>query len=285
MGLAALGLTDAQDIRSAATGDVHRIMLGRCDLPEDSRPPIPLIVLDGNGHFGAAVDIVRSLQLSAHLPPILVIGVGYPVPLLRDTIAARTRDLTPSADPAYAALFDPAPRMGGADAFLSFLRDELPPVLSRDAGALAPLPPVLFGHSLGGLFACYALLRDPAAFSGYLVSSPSLWWHGGAVFAQEDRYSAEHGDLPARVVLGIGDGEDYPGRQREAGRLDEAGRELAGAWPIDMLADARRLAARLSGRGYPGLRLDLLEWPGEMHLSVWPATLSRGLRLLFDAPL
>src|SRR5690242_14814603 len=101
MEIAALGLADARDVRSAATGHTHRIMTARCAAPDDARDPRPLIVLDGNGHFGAAVDIVRSLQLSAHLPPLLVVGVGYPVPLLRDTIEARTRDLTPTADPAY----------------------------------------------------------------------------------------------------------------------------------------------------------------------------------------
>jgi pimeloyl-ACP methyl ester carboxylesterase len=36
---------------------------------------------------------------------------------------------------------------------------------------------VLVGHSLGGLFAVYALIRRPDLFTGYVVMEPSLWWN------------------------------------------------------------------------------------------------------------
>jgi predicted alpha/beta superfamily hydrolase len=275
--------TQVHDLRSLATGHEHRVFVAHCDVPGDERPPSPLYILDGNGHFGAAVDIVRSLQLSRHLPPILVVGVGYPVALLRDTIAQRTLDLTPTADPAYAALFDDAPRMGGASAFLRFLVDELRPWLARAAGPVAESG-TLFGHSLAGLFAGYALLTEPAGFSRYIVSSPSLWWHDRWLLDAERSYAEEHDDLAARVVIGIGEDEDFDGRQREASRLGADGRALAGAWPIDMVADAELFARQLTGRGYPGLRVESLAWVGEMHISVWPTTLTRGLRILYDAP-
>jgi predicted alpha/beta superfamily hydrolase len=35
---------------------------------------------------------------------------------------------------------------------------------------------VLVGHSLGGLFAVYALMTRPDVFQGYIAISPALWW-------------------------------------------------------------------------------------------------------------
>ena len=63
---------------------------------------------------------------------------------------------------------------GGGAAYERFLVDELKPFIE----ARYPVDPgrsVLFGHSLGGLFAATVLVRHPRAFSGYLIASPSLW--------------------------------------------------------------------------------------------------------------
>jgi hypothetical protein len=35
---------------------------------------------------------------------------------------------------------------------------------------------ILYGHSLGGLFAMYVLLTEPQLFSSYLAVDPSFWW-------------------------------------------------------------------------------------------------------------
>jgi pimeloyl-ACP methyl ester carboxylesterase len=45
----------------------------------------------------------------------------------------------------------------------------------------------LFGTSLGGLFALYALLTDPASFDRYVIGSPAIWWDGEMLFDLEAR--------------------------------------------------------------------------------------------------
>jgi hypothetical protein len=90
--------------------------------------------------------------------------------------------------------------------------------------------------------------------------------------------------LAARVFIGVGGHEDHPGRQREAERMPEAERRLTGAWPIDMVEEATRMAERLRGRGYPSLALEFELFPREFHITVPLLTMSRALRFLFDAP-
>jgi predicted alpha/beta superfamily hydrolase len=269
------------DLRSAVVGDRFRIFLGECGL--DDRPAAVLYLLDANGYFGAAVDAIRSMQLSAHLPPMLVVGIGYPVGILAETIVQRTRDLTPTRDEGFAQLFPAQSQMGGAPAFLRFLVDELQPWV-RARHALAPGGSMLFGHSLGGLFATYALLSEPAAFDRYGIASPSYWWGHGDIAAIERQCAAGRADLAAAAYFGIGEHETHEGRQVEASRRPRDEAALAGDRHIDMVADMHGLVATLRGRGYPGLVLHEQVLPGEFHITVGPLALSRALRTLYGAP-
>jgi predicted alpha/beta superfamily hydrolase len=280
------------DLHSASVGDDFRIFLGWCGAPDpavtgSARPIEVLYLLDANCYFGATVDIIRMLQTSAHLPPLLVIGVGYPVLEIRDTLDQRTRDLTPSADPDYAALVPTPLGMGGAAAFRRFLIDELRPwveIQVRARGLSPAAAPMLFGHSLGGLFATYVLLSEPTAFGRYGIGSPSLWWHGKASLALEHSAAAARADLPAQVFLGVGALETHAGRQLEASRLSAPERAITASWPIDMVADTHQLARQLESRKYPGLSLRTCVFDDEFHISVWPLVLSRALRSMFGAP-
>ena len=96
--------TEVHHLRSEHVGDEFRIFVGQCGA-RDGEVPAALYVTDANGLFGGAVDTVRLMQLSAHLPPLLVVGIGYRRGAIHDTLAARTRDLTPTVDPTYARIF------------------------------------------------------------------------------------------------------------------------------------------------------------------------------------
>jgi hypothetical protein len=64
---------------------------------------------------------------------------------------------------------------GGRDAFLAFITTELMPYINqkyRNNGKN-----ILFGHSIGGLFTMYALLKSPQSFIGYILADPSFWWN------------------------------------------------------------------------------------------------------------
>jgi predicted alpha/beta superfamily hydrolase len=148
-----------------------------------------LYVLDGEVEGQAAVTIARFYASTGQLPPMIVIGI-------RNT--ERTRDLTPAPSAGFTPLPDVGTN-GGADAFLSFLADELIPWV--DQGYRTAPMRILVGHSLGGLFALYALSERPALFTGYLVMEPATWWNGGQELTAAAAVLREAPARRARVML------------------------------------------------------------------------------------
>jgi predicted alpha/beta superfamily hydrolase len=277
-----LANTEVHYLCSEHVGDEFKIFVGHCPGRGD-RAPAVFYLADANGLFGGAVDAIRLMQASAHLPPLLVIGIGYPVGAIEETDAQRTRDLTPTADPAFARIFPSQKVMGGAPNLLAFIRDELQPWV-RENYTSDPDESMFFGHSLGGLFANYVLVTKPETFTRYGIGSPSLWWHRSAAFDLEAAYAATHDDLPAKVYFSIGEHETHEGRQLEASRLPADEARIAGLWYIDMVADMQRMVSVLTSRNYPGLQLESAVFPDEFHITVPLLNLTRALRYLFDAP-
>jgi uncharacterized protein len=274
--------TEVHYLRSEHVGDEFKIFVGHCG-DADGEPPAVLYVSDANGLFAGAVEMVRFMQLSAHLPPILVVGIGYRMGGIDETIVVRMRDFTPTYDKWFVGAFPQHTLMGGADRFLAFIRDELQPWVRAHYRVDAD-DSMFFGHSLGGLFATWVLLTEPATFRRYGIGSPSLWWHNDMMFGYEARYAETHDDLAAQAFFAVGEYEDHDGRQREAGRLSADERAGAGLRYIDMVANTERMVAALKSRNYPSLAVDSIVLPDEFHVTVAHVNLSRALRHLFDAP-
>src|SRR6185437_14243045 len=139
------------------------------DTDTSQRYPV-LVVLDGEFEGEIATAVSRFYADAGQLPNTIVVGV-------RNT--NRNRDMTPAPAAGF-AIPPEAEGAGGAERFLAFLSDELLPYLDQHYRT-APLR-VLVGHSLGGLFAIYALDRRPGLFSGYVVMEPAAWWNNGKEF-------------------------------------------------------------------------------------------------------
>jgi predicted alpha/beta superfamily hydrolase len=261
-----LGDVEVHDLASTEVGGPLRIFLGLCG----EEPTTALVVTDANGLFGLTVDTVRMMRIPALLPPLLVVGIGYPdAATIADTADVRVRDLTPTPS----RHFDGS---GGADAFLRFVRTELFPWLD---GRLPPAADrIFFGHSLGGLFGVHALLSEPDTFDRYILSSPSLWWDHHVIFEREAQRAATHDDLVAAVYVGIGAFETDEGRRREAVNLPVGHRAKPGRTHLDMVADALRFTEALRGHSYPSLDLACRVFPDEFHATVPAVVLSHGLR-------
>ncbi len=274
--------TEVHYLGSEHVGDEFKIFVGHCG-GSDGAAPVVLYVSDANGMFASAVDIVRFMQLSAHLPPILVVGIGYRMGALEETVVVRTRDFTPTSDPEFARVFPAQTLMGGAEPFSAFIRDELQPWV-RSRYRVDVDDSAYFGHSQGGLFGTYVLLTNPTTFRRYGIGSPSLWWDNDIIFEYEATYAKAHDDLPAKVFFAVGAFEDHDGRQREASRLPADERAKAGLRSIDMVADTERMVAALRTRQYPNLDIGSVVLPDEFHVTVPHLNLSRSLRYLFDAP-
>jgi predicted alpha/beta superfamily hydrolase len=145
-----------------------RDFLIQVSLPTQLRPgekAAALYVLDGNAGFGLMTDSVRILHPGA-VATTYVVAIGYQDPVesgdLRDVDLAHVKGTIRGLKLG-----------GGGAAFEAFILKELRPFIE----ARYPIDPsksVLMGHSLGGLFATTVLANRPDAFSGYLISSPSL---------------------------------------------------------------------------------------------------------------
>lgn len=277
--------TEVHYLRSEHVGDEFRVVVGHCDASE-SAPASVLFLGDTWANFGTAVEITRLMRLTGVVPPLLVVGVGYRTADLADVWNLRARDFTPSVP--LGPGFEDASMMGGADRFIAFLHDELKPWV-RERFGVDPDDSMFFGHSLGGMFAAYALLSHPATFRRYGIGSPSLWWDAGSIFTREEQYARAHADLDARAFFSVGAHETLEGRRRFIDQLPpdrraQAEAEDAADPPVDMVADCERMVAALRGRAYPSLDVGLEVLAGEYHETAPPLNLSRSLRYLFDAP-
>jgi predicted alpha/beta superfamily hydrolase len=152
-----------------------------------------LYVLDG-WHFPLMAFIQENNIYSKRMAPVIIVNVGHSP--AKDAMTLRARDFTPTKTSGD-------PNSGGAPAFLDFLEHELMPFIDRtyrtntsDRG--------LLGHSLGGLFAIYALERRPALFQRIVAASPAL--RPDDVILKEARRALRA--LPATVRLDLSVGSD-----------------------------------------------------------------------------
>jgi predicted alpha/beta superfamily hydrolase len=206
-----------------------------------------LVVLDAEVHFALTTAAVDELSGSGRIPPLIVVGV---------TNTDRERDMTPSVPKTNS---DGAPwtgPAGGADKFLSFIADELLPTIDHNYRTRRYR--VLAGHSLGGLFAVYALTNRPDVFNGYLAISPSLWWDDQALVKKSQSFFAAHRNLSADLYMAIGS----EGQQ--------------------MLGGAYKLAALLEESKLTELRWQFKRSPEQDHGTItYPATYE-GLQGIFS---
>ncbi len=237
-----------------------------------SDQPMPVVyVTDGGTMFPLVANSARLLQLGYELPPMIVVGIGYPATSPAEVLALRTRELTPTMDEEFVAEAAAGPfplpegvLPGGADAFLDFIEKQVKPMIRANYPVTDN--ETLVGDSLGGLFALYALFNRTGDYDRYLAGSPSIWWDDAMLFEEETGYATDNEDMNVDLFLSVGGLEEVvdPNESR-------------------MVSNTVEMGKRLSARSYPNLRLTEHVFDGETHLSVIPATFSRGLRALFAA--
>lgn len=244
------------------SGEVYRIFVSfpsEGEAPEDGYPV--LYVLDGNAYFGSFAQ-ARWVQEYLPIGKSIIVGVGYPTDDAYDV--RRLSDYT-------APLLDPPPRQwrglakyrsGARKEFLDFMTGKLRTEIGRRYRT-DPDRHSLFGHSLGSLFALYALYERPQAFHSIVAASPSMEWNEQGMLQDERRFavrltSGKIGKMSRlMVVVGDQDIDDDP----------EPARAL-----VDRLD-------RLSGHG---LRVRLLRYPEEVHVSVPARSVTDVLRFAFE---
>lgn len=125
------------------------------------RYPI-LIVLDGNLHFQSVSGMVNYMSSGYNgnrkVPEMIVVAIQN---------VNRNRDFTPDK-----IITTRENNFGGGEKFLSFLEDELIPTLEKEYRTIPYR--ILFGHSLGGLLATHAYMKEETLFNSFIAVDPSF---------------------------------------------------------------------------------------------------------------
>ncbi|HKS57647.1 MAG TPA: alpha/beta hydrolase-fold protein [Steroidobacteraceae bacterium] len=259
------------DFKSAINGRTYRVQVATPFVPAPQGGYAALYVLDGDGYFGTYSFAARLRAMMGEVQPAIVVGIGYPESEgdMKVMLARRQYDLTPTKTVAEeAARAGMAAELGGADDFLKVIEREVKPRVA----AMFPVDPnrsMLFGHSLGGLFALHVLFTHPESFDTYLVLSPSIWFNNRVVLGNEPAFAAavKSGKVAPRVFVAVGGEEETvppvipPGMTRE-----QVEKSIASA---AMVHNARDLGERLKAlQGAAGYTARAQVFEGETHISV-----------------
>lgn len=216
-----------------------------------------LYLLDADYSFAIAKNITDHLAQRGHLKEMIIIGIAYAGP--DNYRVNRTRDYTP-VNSIENVWFSEIQKKysGGGPEFSAFIEKELIPFVDnafRTTGFRA-----LTGHSYGGLFSSWLLFTNPHLFTGYIIVSPSLWYHDKMMFRLEDGLEGVSG--MKKIYCAVGD------------------REVNDQWNMPM--DLRHFVEVLKNKNNPNIQVQLKVGDNETHNSIFPTALSNGLRFVFD---
>ena len=271
-----LGGIETRILRASATGREYQVSVA-VPLGYDASTEnySVLVGVDANGQFGILVETARILRLGRQIPPLIVVGIGFPVGGYQTLSRPRRLfELTPTEIEGYVELLaasfpdiPPPEGSGGAPELLHFIVDDAMPFVDSNYRTEAS-GRTLYGHSAGGSFALYGLLRSAGAFSRFLIASPALWWDDRAAFRQEAAYAESREDLPAKAFFSVGLGESD-----ELAPPVKSGR---------MVSNLRDYLEVLDQRDYQDFTWNAHFFEGENHQSVVGPSISRGLRYLYQ---
>lgn len=190
------GATEYFEVESTSVGARFAVWVTTAPTyAQDDQVDYPVLyVTDGNYSVGQTAPLaVMQSDLALPIAPYLQVTIGYAGADAQDWGRVRNRDLVPPGEPVPPAMrgsLEMAVENGlmtqaeaeayledlsntRADAFLTFITDELHPEISRRY-RVAPEGHGLFGYSYGGLFSLYALLTGCPLFAAYGAGSPGV---------------------------------------------------------------------------------------------------------------
>ncbi|MDH3208495.1 MAG: alpha/beta hydrolase-fold protein [Gemmatimonadota bacterium] len=260
---------------SSATGREYQVSIA---LPlgyyESNEAYSVLVGVDANGQFGTLTETARLLRLGSQIPPLVVVGIGYPMGGYQSvTRPRRLHEFYPTAIDDYvqimAEAFPDSPPpfgSGGGPELLDFIANDALPYVDSHYRT-RPTGRALYGHSAGGAFAFYSLLHSEGAFSRYIIASPAFWYDDRVAFRIETAHAAQHRELPARAFFSVGLLE-----------TEDSSPPLGSGRMISNLRDMLNV---LTGRDYEGFQWDSHFFEDENHQSVIGPSISRGLRYIY----
>lgn len=156
--------TVSKDIRSGILNEEREVTVMLPMGYASSGLSYPVVYLLDGEQLLPALETVHSFYSGGFMPDMILVGI--------DNSSHRVRDLTPTeVTTLWGMPYDG--KSGGADEFLSFIEEELVPMIDQEFRTTDFR--TLVGHSYGGLFTVHALLHG-SSFRQYLAIDPSLDW-------------------------------------------------------------------------------------------------------------
>jgi hypothetical protein len=238
---APLAIGDTWTIASSALGETRRInVYVPAGIPAGT--PLPVLYMPDGGMLEDFLHVAGLLQVGAGngtMRPFLLVGIEN---------TQRRRDLTGPTEVAKDRGI--APKVGGSQAYRSFIRTELMPEVARRYRVTQER--AIVGESLAGLFVVETLALEPDLFDTYIAIDPSLWWNGGRLAKELIAHPPPAAGRKTLVIAASADG-----------RPD---------------IDPAALAASL---GKAGLAFSYDEWPGETHATIYHPAALKAFRTVF----
>ncbi len=259
--------TQIREIQSAATHAMYRLFISTpADFATSGKKYPVAYMLDADYSFALTRNVVQHFVERGKLPEMILVAIAYPGAAddMEVYYSNRKRDYTPAGSLKVgfsSGESDGHNGQGGADAFRSFIADEVIPFMA--ANYPVSNDRTFIGHSYGGLFGSYVLLTKPGMFGRYVIISPSLWFDNGSILKAEEQLAARQA-INARAFFGIGSLET---------------KATTGAPMVQQLTT---FAKKLKERRAAGLDVTLTVFPGETHDSIFPGAVTRGLLSVFQ---
>ncbi len=205
-----------------------------------------LYLLDPHFFMGTVTEQTRLLRASTELPPLIIVGIGYPADSEQSIAELRGRDYIPAVNFSN-------PGSEQATAFLNFITEELIPQIDTQYRT-NPNDRAISGYSFGGIFTLFAFAKASDTFQRYLVISPNLPWTLAELQTWQAQLTPQNRELDAQIFISVG--------------------ELEGSTPTlqkyeDLLDD------------YPNLEVTTIEIRSATHYSAYGMALVWGLKTVY----
>src|SRR3954467_4219930 len=156
----------------------------------NSNKKFPVVYLmDSQWDFPLVTALYGQQYFDGFIPSLIIVGVtwggNHPNP---DSL--RARDYTPTNEARL-------PQSGGADKFLSFMKNEAFPFVESNY-RVDTNDRTLMGCSLGGLFTMYTLFTHSDMFNRYIAASPAFTWDNSVLYQYEKEYYGNKSNPPAK---------------------------------------------------------------------------------------
>lgn len=198
-------------------------------------------LLDGESHINDFSFIYKFARNENLIPPLILVAV---LNTYNEKGNMRNRDFVPESTPK-------SNKAIGADNFIDFLKNELTPYI--DSKFHTSDDRSLYGHSLGGLFTFYVMLKEPGLFSNYICSDPSFPWNNMSIITMATTSLTNSTNLNRTLWI---NGAEETYKNVGIQKMDSVLKKYAPdglRWKVSVYPDETHMSVRFKGI-YDGLK-------------------------------